>query len=89
MPTKRVINVALLGLGKLGTGFLKVLKEKQQKIKDETGFELRLKKILIQNPHFKRDRAVDTSLLTTNVEDIISDKSIDIAVDAILSLIHI
>ncbi|HES58877.1 MAG TPA: homoserine dehydrogenase, partial [Caldithrix sp.] len=83
MPTKRVINVALLGLGKLGTGFLKVLKEKQQKIKDETGFELRLKKILIQNPHFKRDRAVDTSLLTTNVEDIISDKSIDIAVDAI------
>ncbi|MEJ2544960.1 MAG: homoserine dehydrogenase [Calditrichaceae bacterium] len=74
MPTKRVINVALLGLGKLGTGFLKILKEKQQKIKDETGFELRL---------FKRDRAVDMSLLTTNVEDIISDKTIDIAVDAI------
>jgi homoserine dehydrogenase len=83
MPTKRVINVALLGLGKLGTGFLKILKEKQQKIKEETGFELRLKKVLIQNPHFKRDRAVDMSLLTTNVEDIISDKSIDIAVDAI------
>ena len=81
MPTKRVINVALLGLGKLGTGFLKVLKEKQEKIKEETGFELRLKKILIKNPHFKRDRSVDMSLLTTNVEDIISDKSI--AIDAI------
>ncbi len=83
MPTKRVINVALLGLGKLGTGFSKILKEKQEKIKEETGFELHLKKILIKNPHFKRDRSMDISLLTTNVEDIISDKSIDIAIDAI------
>jgi homoserine dehydrogenase len=83
MPTKRVINIALLGLGKLGTGFSKIIKEKQEKIKEETGFELRLKKILIKNPHFKRDRSVDMSLLTTNVEDIISDKSIDIAIDAI------
>lgn len=83
MPTKRVINIALLGLGKLGTGFSKILKEKQEKIKEETGFELHLKKILIKNPHFKRDRSMDMSLLTTNVEDIISDKSIDIAIDAI------
>ena len=49
MPTKRVINIALLGLGKLGTGFSKIIKEKQEKIKEETGFELRLKKILIKN----------------------------------------
>ena len=83
MPTKRVINIALLGLGKLGTGFLNILQEKQNKIKEETGFELRLKKILIKNPHFKRAHSVDMSLLTTNVEDIISDKSIDIAIDAI------
>ena len=83
MPTKRIINVALLGLGKLGTGFVRVLLEKKKKIQEETGLELRLKKILIKNPHFKRDRIVDMSLLTTNVEDIISDKSIDIAIDAI------
>lgn len=83
MPTKRIINIALLGLGKLGTGFLHVLKDKKDKIKEETGFELRLKKILVKNPHFKRDRIVNMSLLTTDVSDIISDKSIDIAIDAI------
>lgn len=83
MPPKRIINIALLGLGKLGTGFLKILQEKKDKIKEETGFELRLKKILIKNPHFKRARFVDMSLLTTNVDEIISDKSIDIAIDAI------
>lgn len=83
MATKRIINIALLGLGKLGTGLLKVLQDKQEKIKEETGFELRLKKILVKNPHFKRARFVDTSLLTTDIDDIISDKSIDIAVDAI------
>ncbi|MEJ2054364.1 MAG: homoserine dehydrogenase [Calditrichaceae bacterium] len=83
MAAKRVINIALLGLGKLGTGFLRVLQDKQTKIKEETGFEIRLKKILVKNPHFKRARFVDTSLLTTEVEDIIADKSIDIAVDAI------
>lgn len=83
MPTKRIVNVALLGLGKLGTGFVRVLLDKKKKIQEETGLEFRLKKILVKNPHFKRDRIVDMSLLTTNVEDIISDKSIDIAIDAI------
>ena len=46
MPTKRIINVALLGLGKLGTGFVRILQEKKKKIQEETGLELRLKKIL-------------------------------------------
>lgn len=83
MPRKKIVNIALLGLGKLGTGFLKVLMDKKQKIKEETGFELRLKKILIKNDHFKRPDFVDKKLLTTDVNDIINDKTIEIAIDAI------
>lgn len=83
MPRKKVVNIALLGLGKLGTGFLSVLTEKKDKIKAETGFELRLKKILIKNAHFIRPRFVDTRLLTTQVDDIVKDKTIEIAIDAI------
>jgi homoserine dehydrogenase len=82
-PDNRIINIALLGLGKLGSGFYKILMDKQDKIKEETGFEIRLKKILIRNIHFKRPSFVDTSLLTTEISEIINDKSISIAIDAI------
>lgn len=83
MTKEKTIHFALLGLGKLGSGFVRVLKEKTAMIREETGIALNLKKILIKNPHFNRPAYVDKNLLTTNVEDIIRDKSISIAVDAI------
>jgi homoserine dehydrogenase len=83
MPKEKTIHLALLGLGKLGTGFVRILKEKTAMIKAETGMELNLKKILIKNAHFNRPAYIDKNLLTTNVEDIIKDKSISIAIDAI------
>jgi len=83
MPRKKIVNIALLGLGKLGAGFLKVLIDKKEKIKEETGFDLRIKKILIKNAHFKRPNFVDQKLLTTDIKSIINDKTIEIAIDAI------
>lgn len=83
MPRKKVIHFALLGLGKLGCGFYKIWEEKREKIKEETGFDLNLKKILIKNSRFKRPGYINTDLLTDNPEDIANDKDIHIAIDAI------
>lgn len=83
MKRHKIVNFGLLGLGKLGTGFYKIWEEKKQNILEETGFDLRLKKILIKNDRFKRDSKIDKSLLTTDINDITNDKSIMMVVDAI------
>jgi len=79
----KIINFALLGCGKLGFGFYNVLKKKKDKIFDETGFQLNLKWILVKNAHFRRPSSIDRSLITTDLNDILNDKSIDLAIDAI------
>jgi len=83
MPRKKLINFALLGFGKLGKGFYDVWMKKREAIKEETGFDLKLKKILVKNTNFKRLAQVDQSLFTTDLNEIISDSSIIIAIDAI------
>jgi len=83
MNKKKTIPFALLGLGKLGSGFYNAWVAKRERIKEQTGFDLELKKILIKNAKFKRLPNIDKSLLTTNIEDIIKDDSIRIAVGAI------
>lgn len=83
MPKVKKINFALLGLGKLGSGFYRVWEEKRASIKQETGFELNLKKILVKNIHFKRAAYIDKNLLTAHIEDILNEESIDVVIDAI------
>ncbi len=83
MPKVKKVNFALLGLGKLGSGFYKVYEQKRDNILQETGFELNLKKILVKNIHFKRPAYIDKTFLTTNIDDILNDPSIDVVIDAI------
>lgn len=83
MPKDTSINFALLGLGKLGSGFYDIWRKKKDKIHEETGFQLNLKKVLVKNAHFRRPSFVDRNLITTDLREILSDKSITIAVDAI------
>lgn len=83
MPERKKIGFALLGFGKLGQGFYKAWMAKKEKIKEQTGFDLVLKKILIQNTHFKRPKTVDEKLFTPNLNDILKDRTIKVAIDAI------
>ncbi len=83
MAENKTIHFALLGLGKLGSGFFQLWNEKRAKIEAETGFDLNLRKILVKHKQFKRSVAVDSGLVTDRIEDITEDKSIRLVVDAI------
>ncbi len=83
MPKARTINFALLGLGKLGSGFYKIYQQKKEKILEETGYQLNLKKILVKNIHFKRSVRVEKGLITSNPDEIANDAGIQIIIDAI------
>lgn len=82
MPRTKQLNFALLGLGKLGIGFCNVLQSKKEQIRQDTGIELNLKRILVKNKHFKRPGNVNHELITTDVESLLHDDSIDVVIDA-------
>jgi homoserine dehydrogenase len=83
MTNDRVINFALLGLGKLGTGFYKLWQERNLNFAKSSGYNLKLKKILIKHTDFKRPAFIDKDLITSNPDDIIKDEEIQIVIDAI------
>lgn len=83
MRKKKTLTFALLGFGKLGQGFYKVWNNRKEQIKEQTRFELVLKHILVKNEHFKRPVGVDPKLFTTSPQDILKDRSVKVAIDAI------
>ncbi len=83
MARRRVIGFALLGGGKLGLGFYGAWLKKRDKIREQTGIDLVLKRILVKNPAIKRPSFIDASLFTTQLDDILNDTSVKIVIDAI------
>ncbi|HGY54306.1 MAG TPA: homoserine dehydrogenase [Caldithrix abyssi] len=83
MNKKKKVGFALLGLGKLGTGFYRIWEHKRADILEETSFDLELRKILVRHSDFRRPTFVDQSLLTTDINEILNDESISIVIDAI------
>lgn len=82
MPKVKRVNFALLGLGKLGIGFCNVLQSKKEQIRNGSGVDLNLKRILVKNKHFKRPTNINQDLITTDVNDLLQDSSIDVVIDA-------
>jgi len=83
MQGQKKLTFALLGFGKLGQGFYNVWLNRREQIKEQTGFELVLKHILVKNEHFKRPSDVDSKLFTTDLQKILKDKSVKVAIDVI------
>lgn len=74
----RKVGLALLGLGTIGSGVMKVLEENGKMIRDHEGVEIEVKKILVRDTSRKRNVEVDRSLLTDNPEDVFKNDEIDI-----------
>ena len=72
------IGLALLGLGTIGCGVMKVLSENGEIIKNREEVEIDVRKILVRNKNKKRNVEVDPGLLTDNFNDILNDDGIDI-----------
>ena len=85
MPGKeekmKTINIALLGLGTVGTGVYKVLKRQEQEIVHKIGAELVIKKILVRNLEKAAAKVEDPSILTNSWKEILEDESIEIVIE--------
>ena len=69
------VNIGIIGLGTVGSGVVKVLKDFEN---------IAVKKIAVKNINKKRNiENFDTSILTTDPYEIVNDKNIDIVVEVI------
>ena len=78
---KDVINVALLGLGTVGTGVYKVMKQQEPEMPEKLNTVLKIKKILVRNLEKAAKKVEDTSVLTNDWKEIVQDESIDIVIE--------
>lgn len=78
------INIGLIGFGNIGTGVVKILKKNSRLIEKRTGLKFNLKSVCVKNLNKKRDIELPPETkLTANVDDILSDKEINIVVELI------
>lgn len=79
--SKKVINAALLGLGTVGTGVYKVLRQQRDEMGQKIGAVVEIKKILVRNLKKAAAKIDDPSVLTNNWKEIVEDDSIDLVIE--------
>lgn len=75
------LNIALLGLGTVGSGVVKIIEENRQQIKDTINKDIVIKHILVRDKSKKRPLNISQYHLTEDINDILNDYSIDIVVE--------
>ena len=73
----------MIGLGTVGTGTLRILRENAEVIQRRVGIPVEVTKVAVRD--LKRDRgiAIPDGLLTTDPSEIVKDPDIDIVVELI------
>lgn len=76
----RIIKVAILGAGTVGTGVYKLINRQAEEMAHKVGANIEIAKILVRDKSKQRD-GIDSSLLTDNFDEIINDDSIEIVIE--------
>lgn len=78
-----IINIGLLGLGTIGSGFYKLISRENKVVQERLGAKLQIKKILVRNLKSERSCPVEPQLLTDTAAEVINDPEISIVVELI------
>ncbi|MEE9386199.1 MAG: homoserine dehydrogenase [Nannocystaceae bacterium] len=79
----RNIYIGLMGLGNVGAGTLRILRENRESIGRRLRGGVAIKKILVRDPSKTREVEVPPDLLTTDASDILNDPDIRVVVELI------
>ncbi|MBD1380824.1 homoserine dehydrogenase [Metabacillus arenae] len=75
------INVGLLGLGTVGSGVVKIIKDHQDKLMHLIGCPVEVTKILVKDIEKARQVVVDKNYLTKDVYEVIRDPEVDVVIE--------
>ena len=75
------IGIGLMGLGVVGSGVARILREKADVYARQIGRPLELRRVLIRDISKQRGVDIDPALLTTNVRDLLDDPDIQLIIE--------
>lgn len=75
------INLGIIGFGTVGSGVVKILRDRRAYLAEKTGMEINVKKICDIDISSKRKISVDRKILTKDHLEIVDDPQIDIVVE--------
>ncbi|NLN38549.1 MAG: homoserine dehydrogenase, partial [Smithella sp.] len=77
------ISIGLIGMGNIGTGVVKLLRQNEKLIAERLGAKLVLKKIADINLKAARELKLPKSMLTLNAKDVIDDPEISVVIELV------
>lgn len=77
------VSIGIIGFGNVGSGVVKILRERRKMLAEKIGTELVVKKICDKNLEAKRNVSVPKEMLTTDAYEIINDPQIDVIVELV------
>ncbi len=83
---KEILNVGILGYGTVGSGVVHILQEHSKKISLITGYDIKIKKVLVRDLDKERKYSSENFLVTNNPDEILNDSNISIIVEVMGSV---
>ena len=77
------LNLGFVGYGNVGQGIIKLLKIRENFIRNKFNTEFNIKAIVDRSIHSKNTRGLTNTLLTTDINQVINDPQIDVIVELI------
>ncbi len=81
--TKKVVGAGLLGLGIVGSAIAEVLLNKADKLAEQVGVPLVLKRVLVRDMSKERSAKLKPRILTNLAEEVLSDPEVSIVIEVI------
>ncbi|SET18282.1 homoserine dehydrogenase [Salinibacillus kushneri] len=75
------VKVGLMGMGTVGTGVYRLVEGHQEDLVKQTGMDIQISRILVQNREKKRTIAIDEDLLTEDPYTVLQDPEVDVIVE--------
>ncbi|WP_456279416.1 homoserine dehydrogenase [Bacillus sp. AK128] len=75
------VKVGLMGLGTVGTGVIRLVEGHQNDLSQQTGLQIEVAKVLVQNRGKERSINVNPDVMTTDPYSLLHDPEIDVIVE--------
>lgn len=75
------VRVGLLGLGTVGTGVVSIVSRHQEELRHQVGCPVTIKKVLVRDKEKNRSVHLDESIMTDQVDEILTNKDIDVVIE--------
>ncbi|HXG08627.1 MAG TPA: homoserine dehydrogenase [Gemmataceae bacterium] len=77
------LNIALIGCGTVGGGVVRLLLEQSERLAARAGRPLALRRVVVRDPAKPRSVPLPRELLTTDLEAVLKDPTIDVGVELV------